>query len=165
MFDAGAWKRTAVVHTFAWPPLYHQLRAKFTLLFLEEDSRTSRSAHKHGVPLHISNQLSLRAKSRIISKADGPHDLPSIPPRSHEVASYLLARRVTFETKKEGSILDSRLVFALDSEQDWITHCHNAVGLHVSFASHLSGFFAVLSRRLLKQNNRWKRRPSQPKLP
>ena len=90
-------------HAFAWPPLYHQLRARFTVLFLEEDSYTSRSAHKHGSPLQISNQSSIRAKSRISSKASDPFDLPSIPPRFLKVASYLLARIVVaFEKEKEG---------------------------------------------------------------
>ena len=154
MFDAGAWKRTAAGHAFAWPPLYHQLRAKFTVLFLGEDSNTSRSAHKHGVPLHISNQFSIRAKSRIRSKAADPLNLLFIPPWFCEVASYLLTRRVAFEKEKEGLILDSTLIFALDFEQDWITHCHNVVGPHVSFASHLFKFFANLSRRLPKRNNR-----------
>ena len=98
MFDAGALKRTAVGHAFAWSPLYHQLRAKFTVLFLGEDSkRTSVSAHKHGVSLHISNQLSIRVKSRISSKAADPLFLPSNPPKSLEVAFSLLARRVAFE--------------------------------------------------------------------
>ena len=69
MFDAGAWKRTAVGHAFAWSPLYHQLRARFTVLFLREDLYTSRSAHKTRRPL--AHLKSIVYKSEIQNQFEG----------------------------------------------------------------------------------------------
>ena len=88
-------------------------------------------------------------------KEAGTKYLPTAPPKFHEVASSLSARREASE--KDCYALDSMLIVSgctLVAEQLWVALDCNVVGRRGSSEGRLLGFFASLPGGPLKRNNR-----------
>ena len=81
--------------------------------------------------------------------------VPTAPPKFHEVASSLTARREASE--KNCYTLDSMVIFSgctLVAEQFWVALDCNVVERRGSSEGRLLGFFTSQPEGLLKRNNR-----------